>query len=81
MLMTICFETDQAMINKFHEHIPFEDGSIEEMLNVIKLPIEVEKGVIAMKVLGTSTSPRASVFLNSFFLDNSPGQLHSFPTK
>ena len=57
VLMTICCKADQAMINKFHEHIPLEDGSIEGMFNAIKLAHIGGKGVIAMKVFGASTPP------------------------
>lgn len=57
VLMTICCKADQAIINEFREHIPLEDGSIEEMFNVIKSAHSSGKGVIAMKVLGTSAPP------------------------
>jgi len=52
VIMTICCKASQAMINRFPEHIPLEDGSIEEMFNAIKLAHKNGKGVIAMKVLG-----------------------------
>lgn len=57
VLMTICCKADQAMISEFREHIPLEDGSIEEMFHAIKLAHSGGKGVIAMKVLGTSALP------------------------
>ncbi|MFB0567065.1 MAG: aldo/keto reductase [Candidatus Bathyarchaeia archaeon] len=57
VLMTICCKADQAMISKFRERIPLEDGSIEEMFHAIKLAHSSGKGVIAMKVLGTSAPP------------------------
>ena len=57
VLMTICCKADQAMISKFRERIPLEDGSIEEMFHAIKLVHSSGKGVIAMKVLGTSAPP------------------------
>ncbi|MDH5783394.1 MAG: aldo/keto reductase [Candidatus Bathyarchaeota archaeon] len=57
VLMTICCKADQVMISKFRERIPLEDGSIEEMFHAIKLAHSSGKGVIAMKVLGTSAQP------------------------
>jgi aryl-alcohol dehydrogenase-like predicted oxidoreductase len=57
VLMTTCCKADQAVINKFREHIPLEDGSAEEMFNAIKLAHSGGKGVIAMKVLGNSAPP------------------------
>ena len=52
VIMTICCNTDQATIKRFQDHIPLEDGTIEEMLEAIKLTHNNGKGVIAMKVLG-----------------------------
>ena len=52
VILTICCNADQALINKFRDHIPLEDGSIEEMFHAIKLAHSSGKGVIAMKVLG-----------------------------
>lgn len=57
VIMTVCCKADQAMISRYPEHIPLEDGSIEEMFDAIKLAHENGKGVIAMKVLGTSAPP------------------------
>lgn len=57
VIMTICCKANQAMISKFREHIPLEDGSIEEMFHAIMLAHSNGKGVIAMKVLGTSAPP------------------------
>jgi len=57
VLMTICCKADEALISKFRERIPLEDGSIEEMFHAIKLAHSSGKGVIAMKVLGTSAPP------------------------
>ncbi len=57
VLMTICCKADQAMISRFRERIPLEDGSIEEMFHAIKLAHSSGKGVIAMKVLGSSAPP------------------------
>ena len=52
VIMTICCSASQAMINKFRDYVPLEDGSIEEMFQAIKLAHKSGKGVIAMKVLG-----------------------------
>lgn len=57
VIMTMCCKADQTIVNKFHEQIPLEDGSIKEMFQAIKLAHSMGKGVIAMKVLGTSTPP------------------------
>ncbi len=57
VIMTICCKASQSVISKFHEHIPLEDGSIEDMFDAIKLAHNLRKGVIAMKVLGTSAPP------------------------
>jgi len=54
VLMTICCKAEQAIVNEFREHIPLEDGYIEEMFNAIKLAHSKRKGVVAMKVLGSS---------------------------
>jgi len=52
VIMAICCKANQTVINKFKEHIPLEDGSIEEMYNALKSAHKNGKGVIAMKVLG-----------------------------
>jgi aryl-alcohol dehydrogenase-like predicted oxidoreductase len=52
VIMTICCKASQATIDKFHDHIPLEDGSIQEMFEAINLAHKSGKGVIAMKVLG-----------------------------
>lgn len=57
VIMTICRKVDQATISKFQKHIPLEDGSIQEMFHAIKLAHDNEKGVIAMKILGTGVPP------------------------
>jgi aryl-alcohol dehydrogenase-like predicted oxidoreductase len=57
VIMTICCKPDQAMINKFPENIPLKDGSIEEMFDAIRSAHNAGKGVVAMKVLGTSAPP------------------------
>jgi len=57
IIMTICCRADQALINKFQERIPLEDGSIEEMFKAIKVAHDDGKGVVAMKVLGDRAPP------------------------
>ncbi len=57
VIMTICCKANQALINKFRERIPLEDGSVKDMLRAIKLAHNKGKGVIAMKVLGSSAPP------------------------
>lgn len=52
VIMTICCNATQATIRKLPDNIPLEDGSIEEMLDAIRLAHENGKGVVAMKVLG-----------------------------
>ena len=48
---------DQIMINKYPRNIPLEDGSIEEMFDAVRLAHDNGKGVITMKILGTSAPP------------------------
>ena len=57
VIMTICCKASQSTISKFQEHIPLEDGSIEEMFRAVELAHKNGKGIIAMKVLGTSAPP------------------------
>jgi len=57
VIMATCCKANQAVINKFRDNIPLEDGSIEDMFNAIKLAHSRGKGVIAMKVLGTAAPP------------------------
>ena len=57
VLMTICCKADQAMVSKFRDRIPIENGSIEEMFHAIKLAHSSGRGVIAIKILGTSAPP------------------------
>ncbi len=57
VIMTICCKANQATINKFHEYIPLEDGSIEDMLQAMDSAHNIGKGIIAIKVLGNSASP------------------------
>lgn len=52
VLMTICCKASQALVNKYPENIPLEDGTITEMFNAIKLAHSNGKGAVAMKVLG-----------------------------
>jgi aryl-alcohol dehydrogenase-like predicted oxidoreductase len=52
VIMTICCKASQATVEKFHDHIPLEDGSIQEMFEAINLAHKSGKGIIAMKVLG-----------------------------
>lgn len=54
VIITICRKADQATVSRYHENIPLEDGNIEEMLRAIALAHNRGKGIIAMKVLGTS---------------------------
>jgi aryl-alcohol dehydrogenase-like predicted oxidoreductase len=57
VIMTICCKAGQAMISRYPGHIPLEDGSMKEMFDAMKLAHDNGKGVIAMKVLGTSAPP------------------------
>jgi hypothetical protein len=57
VIMTICCNADQKTINDLSEYIPLEDGSIEEMLHALKLAHKNGKGVIAMKVPGSTCPP------------------------
>jgi len=65
VIMTICCKADDAIIRKFPEHIPLEDGSMQEMFRAIKLAHSSGKGVIAMKVLGSSTPALVSRYRSS----------------
>lgn len=56
VIMAICCKASQAVISEFHNHIPLEDGSIQEMFNAIELAHDSGKGIIAMKVLGGACS-------------------------
>lgn len=56
VIMTVCCKASQAIISKFPEHIPLEDGSIKEMFHAIELAHKSGKGIVAMKVLGGATS-------------------------
>ncbi|MBE0430232.1 MAG: aldo/keto reductase [Dehalococcoidia bacterium] len=57
VLMTICCGADQATIDRFPEHIPLEDGTIEQMLEAAELAHSRGIGIVAMKVLGCSAPP------------------------
>jgi aryl-alcohol dehydrogenase-like predicted oxidoreductase len=73
IIMTICCNADQTVIKKFHEEIPLEDGSIEEMFDAVKQARENGKGTIAIKVLGSSAPPLVEDYQSSIeFIDRSP---------
>ena len=57
VIMAICCKADQALINKFNELIPLEDGSMQEMFQALKLAHDNGKGVVAMKILGGEAPP------------------------
>jgi len=57
VILAICCKANQALINKFRERIPLEDGSMRQMFNALKLAHDNGKGVVAMKVLGDKTPP------------------------
>jgi len=59
VIMAICCRASQAMISKFHDYIPLEDGSIKEMFQALKLAHKSGKGIVAMKVLGGGVSSAA----------------------
>lgn len=65
VIMTICCGAGQDVIDRFRDHIPLEDGSIQEMFDAIKLAHDNGKGVIAMKVLGTSAPPLVADYRSS----------------
>jgi aryl-alcohol dehydrogenase-like predicted oxidoreductase len=65
VIMTICCRADQAMMDRYPEHIPLEDGSIGEMLDAIRLAHANGKGIVAMKVLGTSAPPLVTDYASS----------------
>jgi aryl-alcohol dehydrogenase-like predicted oxidoreductase len=65
VIMTICCKADQAMIDTFPEHIPLEDDSMKEMHDAIRVAHTNGKGVIAMKVLGTSAAPLIADYSSS----------------
>jgi len=65
VIMAICCRAEQSLISEFRENIPLEDGSIGQMLQAIKLAHHREKGVIAMKVLGTGISPLVDDYQSS----------------
>jgi len=68
VIMTICCKASQATINKFHEHVPLEDGSIDEMFQAIRLAHRSGKGVIAMKVLGGRVAGPAPPLVKNYGL-------------
>lgn len=65
VIMTICCKADQATISKFQKHIPLEEGTIQEMIDAIKLAHINGKGVIAMKILGTGAPPLVTNYQSS----------------
>jgi len=66
VIMATCCKTTQAVINEFPEHIPLEDGAIEEMFHAIKLAHKSGKGIVAMKVLGGGVSYKAPLLGKSY---------------
>jgi aryl-alcohol dehydrogenase-like predicted oxidoreductase len=52
VIMAIYCKAEQALLDKFRERIPLEDGSITEMSQAVKLAHDNGKGTVAMKVLG-----------------------------
>jgi len=65
VIMTICCNADQAMINKFRSIFTLEDGSIEEMFYAIRLAHSSGKGICAIKVLGGSSPPLVENYQSS----------------
>jgi predicted aldo/keto reductase-like oxidoreductase len=65
VIMTICCGAGQDVIGRFPDHIPLEDGSIQEMLDAVRLAHDSGKGVIGMKVLGTSAAPLVANYQSS----------------
>lgn len=65
VIMTVCCRAKQAVIDRYPDRIPLEDGSIEDMFSAIEMAHSRGKGVIAMKVLGTSTPPLARNYRSS----------------
>jgi len=65
VIMTICCKASQTVITKFHEHIPLEDGTINEMFQAIRLAHNNGKGVVAMKVLGGPAPPLVKNYQSS----------------
>jgi aryl-alcohol dehydrogenase-like predicted oxidoreductase len=57
VIIAICCKANQAMINKFNDLIPLEDGSMREMFQALKVVHDNGKGVVAMKVLGGEAPP------------------------
>jgi aryl-alcohol dehydrogenase-like predicted oxidoreductase len=65
VIMSICCKANQATIDKFSEHVPLEDGSIDEMLRAVADAHNNGKGTIAIKVLGSSAAPLVRDYLRS----------------
>lgn len=59
VIMTICHDpkADLSVIGRFREYVPVEDGSIDEMLDAMKLAHSSGKGVVVMKVFGGGVLP------------------------
>jgi aryl-alcohol dehydrogenase-like predicted oxidoreductase len=52
VITAICSKINQTTIEKFPNHIPLEDGTMDEMFQALKIAHKNGKGTIAMKVLG-----------------------------
>jgi len=65
VIMATCCKANQAVVDKFRDYIPLEDGSMEEMLAELELAHELGKGIIAMKVLGTGAAPLVKTYQSS----------------
>jgi aryl-alcohol dehydrogenase-like predicted oxidoreductase len=57
VIMATCCKANQTLINKYNEFIHLEDGSMQEMLEALRLAHDNGKTVIAMKVLGGGAPP------------------------
>jgi aryl-alcohol dehydrogenase-like predicted oxidoreductase len=57
VIMAICCKANQALIDRFNELVPLEDGSMRDMFRALKVAHNDGKGVVAMKVLGGETPP------------------------
>jgi len=57
VIMALCCKASQKTIDKYHDYVPLEDGSMREMVTALKMAHEKGKGVIAIKVLGNAAQP------------------------
>jgi len=57
VLMTICCQASQATMSTYREHIPLEDGALDDMLHALQMAHGSGKGVVAIKVLGDAAPP------------------------